>query len=400
MNEKFERMQETFERVTERHGKTKVPVKHFYRRQYQRAAGEWRTIFYAIFTDWKGKRRKIALGSDLAAARDGLSIWLADNVKRVDFDDEKKKIEEQRQRGITFRQFGEGYFVGTVSIKRRKNKAKRARTIAREHELHASLCGHFGNMPLADISDKKIQDAELTDHQLGFLRYLLRGAFRNKVISAIPLIELAHAGVPRTGTVSPEEYQTMLSHMEREQQRYMIALYETGARLREPLKLTWDQVDFKKRLLRFTAEQVKEDWPRRTPITWELLQVLLELREEQKRVPNIAAIVFTRKNGKPIKCIRESFKLAAEKAGCPKAVPHDFRRTAISRFTELGIPDAIVMAAVGHKPTTVHEKYNCFTDEQITNAFRPLMVSPEERQKLFPTIPHGKELENASGVSY
>ena len=28
-------MQETFERVTERHGGKAVPVKHFYRRQYQ-----------------------------------------------------------------------------------------------------------------------------------------------------------------------------------------------------------------------------------------------------------------------------------------------------------------------------------------------------------------------------
>jgi integrase len=383
-------MQETFEKIEP----------HLFKRQYETSAGDWRTIYVGIFTDWKGKRRKISLGSDLSAARDGLKLRLADNVKRVDFDDEKKKIEEQRQRTITLRHFGEGYFAGTVSIKRRKNKPKRPRTIARERELYASLYLHFGNMPLADISDKKIQDAELTDHQLGFLRYLLRGAVRNKVISAVPLIELAHAGVPRTGTLSPDEYQTILSHMGREQQRYMIALYETGARLREPLKLTWDQVDFKKRLLRFTAEQVKEDWPRRTPITWELLQVLFELREEQKRVPNIAGIVFTRKNGKPIRCIRESFKLAAEKAGCPKTIPHDFRRTAISRFTELGIPDAIVMAAVGHKPTTVHEKYNCFTDEQLTNAFRPLMISPEERRKMFPTLPHGKELENASGVSY
>jgi site-specific recombinase XerD len=37
-------MEETFERVTERHGGKAAPVKHFYRRQYQIAGGNWRTI--------------------------------------------------------------------------------------------------------------------------------------------------------------------------------------------------------------------------------------------------------------------------------------------------------------------------------------------------------------------
>ena len=56
-------MKETFERVIERRGKVEVPIKHLYRRQYQTAGGDWRTIYYAIFTDWKGKRRKFSLGS-------------------------------------------------------------------------------------------------------------------------------------------------------------------------------------------------------------------------------------------------------------------------------------------------------------------------------------------------
>jgi hypothetical protein len=65
-------MEETFERVTERHGGEQIPVKHLYRRQYQTAGGEWRTIFYAIFTDWQGKRRKFPLGANLDDARDEL----------------------------------------------------------------------------------------------------------------------------------------------------------------------------------------------------------------------------------------------------------------------------------------------------------------------------------------
>src|SRR5262245_33803619 len=89
-------MKETFERVGD----------HLYRRQYQSANGEWKTIFYGIFTDWKGIRRKVTLGSDLKAAKDGLKLRLADNVKKIDFDGEKQKVREQ---GMTIAKWSECY---------------------------------------------------------------------------------------------------------------------------------------------------------------------------------------------------------------------------------------------------------------------------------------------------
>ena len=82
-------MQETFERVTERHGGKAAPVKHFYRRQYQIAGGDWRTIYYARFKDWKGKRRTFSLGSKLGPACEGLALYEARNIKRDDFDADK-----------------------------------------------------------------------------------------------------------------------------------------------------------------------------------------------------------------------------------------------------------------------------------------------------------------------
>jgi hypothetical protein len=80
---------ETLERVAE----------HLYRRQYQTAAVDWHTKYYAIFTDWKGKRRKFSLGTDEKAARQGLTIRLADNLKRVDFDKER---DDRNARQSTF----------------------------------------------------------------------------------------------------------------------------------------------------------------------------------------------------------------------------------------------------------------------------------------------------------
>jgi hypothetical protein len=98
-------MKETFERVTERRGKVEVPIKHFYRRQYQNAGGNWSTIYYARFKDWKGKSRTFPLGSDMKAAREALTIYEGRNVKREDFDADKVKPAP----GMTIAEWADAY---------------------------------------------------------------------------------------------------------------------------------------------------------------------------------------------------------------------------------------------------------------------------------------------------
>jgi hypothetical protein len=74
-------MNQTFERVS----------KHLYRRQYQTAGGEWSTLFYVIFTDWKKKRRTFPVGSELKAAREELTVLEARNIRKEDFDKDKTR---------------------------------------------------------------------------------------------------------------------------------------------------------------------------------------------------------------------------------------------------------------------------------------------------------------------
>ena len=51
------------------------------------------------FYDWTGKRRKFALGTNEKAARQGLTIRLADNLKKVNFDKER---DDRNARQLTF----------------------------------------------------------------------------------------------------------------------------------------------------------------------------------------------------------------------------------------------------------------------------------------------------------
>jgi hypothetical protein len=71
--------------------KFKSVEKHLYRRQYQVARGNWSTLYYVIFTDWKKKRRTFPVGSDLKTAREELRVLQARNIRREDFDRDKSR---------------------------------------------------------------------------------------------------------------------------------------------------------------------------------------------------------------------------------------------------------------------------------------------------------------------
>jgi hypothetical protein len=63
-------------------------------------------------------------------------------------------------------------------------------------------------------------------------------------------------------------------------------------------------------------------YPRRTPISWELRQVLEEIRAEQRKIPNVGGYVFTRKNGQPIESIRTAFEKARHEAKLDHVIFH------------------------------------------------------------------------------
>ena len=119
--------------------------KHLYRRQYQTAAGEWSTLYYGIFTDWKKRRRTFPLGSKLKAAREELTILEARNTRKEDFDAVKVQ-------GITIRAWGESYFATKV------DPGKHAGGVERERRSFKTLIPFFGVMLLADIRRTRIME--------------------------------------------------------------------------------------------------------------------------------------------------------------------------------------------------------------------------------------------------
>jgi hypothetical protein len=85
-NERRNKMEETFERVTERHGgKAKTDQRETFDQVREapllatisNRGRERTTLYYGIFVNWKGKRRNFPLGSHLNRARNKLTRWAA-----------------------------------------------------------------------------------------------------------------------------------------------------------------------------------------------------------------------------------------------------------------------------------------------------------------------------------
>lgn len=83
--------------------------KHLYKRQYRTAAGDWSTLYYGIFVDHKGKRRRFPLGSSLEDARDRLGELKTLNKGRYDFDAKKQEREKAKIKAITVAEWLDRY---------------------------------------------------------------------------------------------------------------------------------------------------------------------------------------------------------------------------------------------------------------------------------------------------
>ena len=331
------------------------------------------------------------MGTDLQRARNQLGELLRKNDGKFDFAAERraKKEAAHKPRDFTLGQWWEHYLAKISST-----LGKCPETLKREKQSWVALKDYFEDMPLAAIKLTSIQQYRATRDQvtdttvnieLALLRYLLNLAAEERLIEVVPHIRLKKdASEPREGKITEDQYQELLKHMNRENQRYFIALWETAMRGGEPRKLTWEKIDWKAGSIRWAAEDVKEKQKRRTPISFELRQVLEELREEQRKVPNIGGYVFTRQDaGKVISSVRAAWVTARNKAKLVDVRPHDFRAMAISRWTAAGIPRDIVMAASGHADTGVHDSYLRFTDAQLVKAFAQagLLTAPENREQ-------------------
>jgi integrase len=359
-------MKEIFEKID----------RHLYRRQYQSAAGEWKTIYYARFVDWQGKRRTFPLGSEIKPARDGLALYEARNVKKENFDADKVK-------GITLNEW----------LKRYLDLVKATAS----YETKTAQCLHLkrllGHLPLTEINRVKIMEYKNRRLSEAIIRYdeavdgtRIKGATVNREVSClVTALNLAadqglcggapkikkERETPRDRILTETEYKAIVDAAPRWLQRIVIAANETAIDQGGLLKLTWECVQSD--LIVVRGGRAKTGARQAVGVSPALKYVLDELRAEFRRVSNTDRRVFT-KGGKPIPkgTLRHGFDKAVDDAKVEDFQFRDFRHCARTRWAAAGLPFEIGELGIGHKLRGMAGRYINLSDDQIREAFRQM----------------------------
>jgi len=290
-------MKETFERVAE----------HFYKRQYQSAEGQWKTIFYARFVDWQGKRRMFPLGDSLADARDKLGELRTLNKGRYDFAKQKRERVKAKIKAMTLAEWLDRYLdlvKNTASY-----ETKRAQSIPLKRLLGDLALSEINRVRVMEYKNRRLSE-NIIRHGEAVEGAQIKGSTANREVSClITALNLAadeglcegaprvkkEREIPRERILTEAEYKAIVDASPRWLQRVAIAANEAAIDRGVLLKLTWDCVQ--DGLLIIKGGRDKTGARQCVGISPALNDVLAELRAEYRRIPNMDKRVFSPRAG-------------------------------------------------------------------------------------------------------
>ena len=148
----------------------------------------------------------------------------------------------------------------------------------------------------------------------------------------------------------------------------MIAALHTGFRKSELLSLTWQDVDFGRRMTTVRAAYAKNGESRSVPMNEVLTDTLRAVKANQ----TADAAVFCNRVGKPYRSFRTAFESARQKAGIVDFKFHDLRHTFASRLTMAGIDLPTVQELMGHKGISMTLRYTHLSSDHKQRAVSAL----------------------------
>ena len=202
---------------------------------------------------------------------------------------------------------------------------------------------------LSHIFTKAIEWGHLTDHPMkgGKVKKLPGETMRERILT-------------------PEEETTLLAEASPRLQPILILALDTGMRRGEILGLTWDRVDL--RQAEILLPHSKNGRMRRLPLTDRALEALRALHPPS----TTRGHVFTLRNGRPQRDIREGFAGAIQRAGLPGLRPHDLRHTFATRLVIAGVDIVTVQRLLGHQTLAMTQRYAHPTSADMRRAIGAL----------------------------
>jgi integrase len=314
------------------------------------------------------KRKRVRLGLiPLAQAKRVLAQHMQDLVEQRFIAVEKPKV--------TFLEAADSFLAySAVRKKSHKNDAQitaRLKTFFKDRALE-SLTPDLVETYLVQrrkegnklLEGKTLKGATL-NRDVACLKTIVRRAVLNRQIDRNPIEGVGRfKEYSRERTLTAEELQTLLGNCSPHLRSIVQLAYLSGMRRGEILGLTWDQVDFKNRIIVLEAENTKTQEKREIPMGD-------TLRELFQRIPRTlgSSFVFTFK-GLRIGTIKTAFTRACERANITDFRFHDLRHCAITNLRKAGVSDSVIMSISGHKTYAVFRRYDRIDRKDRQEAIR------------------------------
>lgn len=195
--------------------------------------------------------------------------------------------------------------------------------------------------------------------ELGHLRMVLLWAKKQRLIEEVPAIERPSKPEPKDAYLSKDEARRLIDAASAFHVRLAIKLMlGTGARNEAAMQLTWDRVDFERRMiqLRNPFDRTRRKGRATVPMNDTLHEALTEAR---KGALTPFVIEWA---GSQVKSIKKGLKAAGAKIGRPDVSPHMLRHSAAVWLAEDGHSMTEIAQFLGHddiKTTTkVYARYS------------------------------------------
>ena len=178
-----------------------------------------------------------------------------------------------------------------------------------------------------------------------------RAAFEWQWIDKPPHIRLVHEPSRRVRWLKPEQAKTLIAELPEHQKHPMIFALSTGLRAGNVLNLKWEQIDLKRRVCWFYADQTKNAEDLSVSLNDNAMAVLIARRQVHPEY------VFTYQ-GKPIKRLTtRAWYKALKRANIKNFRWHDLRHTWASWLVQEGVPLYALQEMGGWKSASMVRKY-------------------------------------------
>jgi integrase len=145
----------------------------------------------------------------------------------------------------------------------------------------------------------------------------------------------------------------------------------TGLRRRNILGLRWNQVDFKRRIIRIES-RTKNGRPHNLPLNDTAFQKLRELHQKTAAYPYVFVHLEGKFEGQPITDIKNAFNGAVDRAKIPDFRFHDLRHTFCSWLAISGVPLTAIQKLAGHASIKMTLRYAHLSPRYLANEVNAL----------------------------